>query len=58
MRRHMKQYAVAFLNFYRGRNQPELAGGAMITFLSKLLIKDYRNYASPAVRTRYGMLCG
>lgn len=30
----------------------------MITFLSKLLIKDYKNYASPAVRTRYGMLCG
>ena len=30
----------------------------MITLLSKLLIKDYTNYTSPAVRSRYGMLCG
>lgn len=30
----------------------------MITFLSKLLIKDYKNTSSPAVRKSYGMLCG
>ena len=30
----------------------------MINLLSRLLIKDYTNYASPAVRLRYGMLCG
>jgi len=30
----------------------------MITFLSKLLIKDHKNFTSPAVRLRYGMLCG
>ena len=30
----------------------------MITLLSKLLIKDNTNYTSPAVRLRYGMLCG
>ena len=30
----------------------------MITFLSKLFIKDNTNYSSPAVRVRYGMLCG
>ena len=30
----------------------------MITFLSKLFIKDNLNFASPTVRLRYGMLCG
>ncbi|PKM40344.1 MAG: cation-efflux pump [Firmicutes bacterium HGW-Firmicutes-9] len=30
----------------------------MITFLSKLLIKDHKNFSSPTVRLRYGMLCG
>jgi cation diffusion facilitator family transporter len=30
----------------------------MITFLSRLLIPDSKNYASPAVRIRYGVLCG
>ena len=30
----------------------------MITFLSKLLIKDNTNYTSPTVRIRYGILCG
>jgi cation diffusion facilitator family transporter len=30
----------------------------MITFLSKLLIKDHKNFSSPVVRLRYGMLCG
>lgn len=30
----------------------------MITFLSKLLIPDHSNYSSPAVRVRYGVLCG
>jgi len=30
----------------------------MITFLSKLLIKDHKNFASPDVRVRYGVLCG
>lgn len=30
----------------------------MITFLSRLLIKDYKNFTSPTVRIRYGMLCG
>ena len=30
----------------------------MISFLSKWLIRDYRNYASPKVRLRYGVLCG
>ncbi len=30
----------------------------MITLLSKLLIKNYQNYSSPAVRLRYGVLCG
>ena len=30
----------------------------MISLLSRLLIKDHTNYTSPAVRLRYGMLCG
>lgn len=30
----------------------------MITFLSKLLIKDHKNFSSPVVRLRYGVLCG
>ena len=30
----------------------------MITFLSKLFIKDNLNYASSGVRLRYGVLCG
>ena len=30
----------------------------MITLLSKLFIKDNKNYAAPAVRVRYGVLCG
>ena len=30
----------------------------MITLLSKLLIKNRLDYASPAVRIRYGVLCG
>jgi cation diffusion facilitator family transporter len=30
----------------------------MITFLSKLLIKDHTNFSSPNVRIRYGILCG
>ena len=30
----------------------------MITFLSRILIKDYKNFTSPTVRIRYGMLCG
>lgn len=30
----------------------------MISFLSRWLIRDYRNYASPKVRLRYGVLCG
>ena len=30
----------------------------MITLLSKLFIKNYKDYASPSVRLKYGMLCG
>ena len=30
----------------------------MITLLSKLLIKNHQDYASPTVRLKYGMLCG
>lgn len=30
----------------------------MITLLSKLFIRDNQNYSSPAVRLRYGVLCG
>lgn len=30
----------------------------MITFLSKILIKDRENTGSPAVRQAYGILCG
>ncbi len=30
----------------------------MITLLSKLIIKNYKDYASPPVRLKYGMLCG
>lgn len=30
----------------------------MITLMSKLLIRDYKNISSPAVRLRYGVLCG
>lgn len=30
----------------------------MITLLSKLMIRDYRDYSSPTVRLRYGVLCG
>ena len=30
----------------------------MITFLSRIFIKDYKNIASPHVRQAYGMLCG
>ena len=30
----------------------------MVTLLSKLFIKDHRNYSSPKVRTGYGILCG
>ena len=30
----------------------------MITLLSKLFIKDYTSYKEPAVRQRYGVLCG
>lgn len=30
----------------------------MITLLSRLLIRDNQNYTLPAVRLRYGMLCG
>ena len=30
----------------------------MITLLSKWLIRDHKNYASPKVRLRYGILCG
>lgn len=30
----------------------------MITLLSKLIIKNYNDYASPSVRLKYGMLCG
>ena len=30
----------------------------MISLLAKALIKDYRQYASPAVRKAYGLLCG
>ncbi len=30
----------------------------MITLLSRLMIRDYKNYASPQVRVSYGMLCG
>lgn len=30
----------------------------MVTLLSKLFIKDYKNYASPKVRIGYGILCG
>ena len=30
----------------------------MISFLSKLWIKNYQNYASPNVRVKYGVLCG
>ena len=30
----------------------------MLTFLSKLFIKDYKNYSDSEVRTRYGVLCG
>ncbi len=30
----------------------------MLTLLSKLFIKDYKNYKNPKVRQAYGMLCG
>ena len=30
----------------------------MISFFAKLLIHDHKNYASAAVRLKYGMLCG
>lgn len=30
----------------------------MITFLSRFLIKNYKDYSSPQVRQEYGMLCG
>lgn len=30
----------------------------MLTFLSRLWIPDYRNFTSPTVRLRYGVLCG
>lgn len=30
----------------------------MVTLLSRLFIKDYKNYTSPKVRTGYGILCG
>lgn len=30
----------------------------MITFLSRFLIKNYKDYSSPQVRQAYGMLCG
>lgn len=30
----------------------------MITFLSRIFIKDYKNISSPYVRQAYGMLCG
>ncbi len=30
----------------------------MIAFLAKLLIKDHKNFSSPIVRLRYGVLCG
>lgn len=30
----------------------------MISFLSKIFIKDYQNTSNPTVRQRYGMLCG
>ena len=30
----------------------------MVTLLSKLFIKDYKNYTSPKVRIGYGILCG
>lgn len=30
----------------------------MISLLSRLFIKDYKNYADPKVRQSYGMLCG
>jgi len=30
----------------------------MVTLLSKLLIKDNKNFTSPTVRIRYGILCG
>jgi cation diffusion facilitator family transporter len=30
----------------------------MIRLLSRLLIKEYKNFSSPDVRVRYGMLCG
>ena len=30
----------------------------MIKLLSKWLIQDHTNYASPTVRLRYGILCG
>jgi len=30
----------------------------MVSLLSRLLIQDYKNYTSPTVRIRYGMLCG
>ena len=30
----------------------------MITLLSRIFIKDYNNYESPAVRSSYGVLCG
>ena len=29
----------------------------MLNFLAKLFIKDHKNYKSPEVRTRYGLLC-
>src|SRR5437763_1394611 len=43
---------LCFIRFVRS------AEADMITFLSRWLIKDYKSYASPAVRLRYGMLCG
>lgn len=61
MRRHIRQYAVAFLNLFCrswAAMSFSMREADMISLLSKLLIKDYQNYSHPAVRTRYGMLCG
>jgi cation diffusion facilitator family transporter len=33
-------------------------GGNMVSILSRWFIKNYKNYTSPTVRLRYGILCG
>ena len=43
---------MTFLQIISGENN------VLIGFLSKILIKDNKNYQDAQVRTAYGMLCG